>query len=472
MFDIFTEQSFILEFSLLLFHLVGILAALDAFLFVRSSQGVIAWALSLILFPYVALPIYLVFGRRKFQGFRRLARKMNEARCNVYNSSRVIDTASTHTYQSLERTVSSKFVIGNKLKLLTDGESFFNSLLTDIRAAKECIWLCFYLVRADNIGIALKNELLLARKRGVSVWFLYDELGSLFLSKSYLQELQEAGVEIVDFGTRKGSWNYFQLNFRNHRKIVLIDRSLAYVGGFNVGDEYLGRSRRYGQWRDTQLKLEGPAVSEIEAVFLADWSWATQKTFNLTPVTQKIVGSTEVLTVATGPIDELDRAVLFFLELINSAKERLWIASPYFVPNEAILEALNLAAMRGVEVRLLLPEKSDNILVSLAGLFFISEVSRHGVECYRYQSGFMHQKTALVDNKLAVVGTSNLDNRSLHLSFEINLVATNSNFISEIESMLETDFSNSRLILEPDLDSAPFYLRLGSGFARLFSPIL
>ena len=461
----------------ILLHIGGVIAAFDALFSVRTPQGALAWAIPLIFFPYGALLIYLVFGRRRFQGYRRLAKRMNESRRGISagvndKNKRAAGSLDDVFYKTLEKISGNYFVPGNALELLPDGALFFDSLLKAIREARESVSLCFYIVRSDEIGIALKNELLAARKRGVTVLFLYDELGSLFLPKSYVQELRDAGAMMVDFGTRQGRWNFFQMNFRNHRKIAIVDRRIAYVGGFNVGDEYVGRSRKPRGWRDTQVKVEGPAVADIEAVFQADWNWATQTTSQLQPIELSPVGVVPVLTVPTGAIDDTDRCLLFFLELINSAKQRLWIASPYFVPEDEILSALSLAAMRGVDVRLLIPKKNDSLLVAMAALYYISQVARYGVKIFRYNETFMHQKVWVVDSDLAIIGTTNMDSRSIRLSFEINLVAAEKDFVAKVSSMLEKDFTGSTIVADPSMEKLPFRLRLAASVARLFSPVL
>ena len=251
----------------------------------------------------------------------------------------------------------------------------------------------------------------------------------------------------------------------------MIDHRIAYVGGFNIGDEYIV-SEALGVWRDTQLCVTGPAVLAIESIFRADWVWATQTTPKLELEKPERSGNVPVLTVATGPTDERERCLLFFLELIASASRRLWLATPYFVPDDSIIQALKLAALRGVDVRIIIPKKSDFRLASYAALSYLPELQRDGVKVYRYLSGFMHQKVALVDNRIAAIGSANLDNRSLRLAFEIILAATGEEIVSAVENMLNQDFKKCELMPAFSLADLPIRKRVIAIFARLLSPIL
>lgn len=462
-------------------HVLGILAAIDAVFSTRSSQAAIAWAISLFLFPFGVLPLYLVFGRLRFYGYKRILKRMAKVRRSYLQERQSAavghkdDSASLRDQgrYALENIAGTFFTTGNRVALLTDGQQFFDSLFKRIRAAKSHIYLCFYLLRDDQIGQSLKQELIAAAARGVKVWFLYDQLGSILLSKKYVRELIAGGVEAVNFETRKGWWNLFQLNFRNHRKIVVIDSTTASVGGFNVGDEYLGRSKDLGYWRDTQIEIEGPAVRDIELVFLADWAWALQSFPNIArQKSLQACGGASVLTTATGATEEKNRCLLTFLELFSQAESRLWISTPYFVPDEALLQALNLCAMRGVDVRLIVPQRSDNILVDFAALFYLTQVAEHGVKIYRYTKGVLHGKAVLVDDKLLTVGSANLDNRSLRLNFEIMVTASDPALLAEGSAMFEKDFSNSRLLKDSELKNLPWYSRIASNVAKLLSPVL
>ncbi|MFQ5551913.1 MAG: cardiolipin synthase, partial [Gemmatimonadales bacterium] len=299
------------------------------------------------------------------------------------------------------------------------------------------------------------------------------EIGSHKLSRGYLSELRDAGVEIRPFHTRQGFGNRFQLNFRNHRKIVVVDGRTAHVGGHNVGDEYLGKNPKMGHWRDTHVKVEGPAALAVQLSFIEDWYWATRQVPELNWVPQAADGEdVNVLVLPSSPADTLETAGLLFAHAINSANRRIWISSPYFVPDHAIMSALQLASLRGVDVRVLIPDKSDHYLVYLAAFSYFDEAKHTGVKFYRYQDGFLHGKVALVDDVTSAVSTANLDNRSFRLNFEITLVFVDTAVAAQVEEMFLEDFSRSRQMVPGEYDATSFWFKLAVRFARLTAPIL
>jgi cardiolipin synthase len=338
--------------------------------------------------------------------------------------------------------------------------------------ARHYVLIQFYIVHDDQIGRAIQACLIERAKQGVRVYFLYDELGSHDLTDAYKNELEAAGVEIRPFNTRKGPGNRFQINFRNHRKNVIVDGRVAWVGGHNVGDEYLGRDPKIGNWRDTHVRIEGPAAAGAQLSFLEDWYWATNRHLEVDWTMYAAEGGeANVLVMPTGPADELESAALMYTQAINTAKERIWIASPYFVPDEGVVHALQLAALRGVDVRLLIPDKSDNRLVDLAAASFFDDLANVGAKFYRYKDGFLHEKTMIVDDLAACVGTANFDNRSFRLNFEITAIIAEPDFIEEMAKMFEADFEKSRLMRAGEYDDKSFWFRLAVRLSALSAPI-
>jgi cardiolipin synthase len=279
-------------------------------------------------------------------------------------------------------------------------------------------------------------------------------------------------VSIRPFGSNRRWRNPFQINFRNHRKIVVVDGRVAYVGGLNVGDEYIGRDPGFGPWRDTHVRLEGPAVHAVQLAFLEDWYWAAQETppLDWTPRPVSPNGQ-NVLVLPTGPADELETCGLFFVHMINAAQQRLWITSPYFVPDPQVMCALQLASLRGVDVRIMLPEHADHLLVYLSSFSYLEEAEQADVKIYRYQPGFMHHKVILVDDHLAAVGTANLDNRSFRLNFEITVLVDDHGFAAQVEEMLRRDFQQCERAHAEDLLQRSFWFRVAVRVARLMSPL-
>ena len=306
------------------------------------------------------------------------------------------------------------------------------------------------------------------------VTFLYDEVGSYDLPQAYLDEMRSAGIEAVNFHSRKGPKNRFQINFRNHRKIVLVDGVTCWVGGHNVGDDYLGKGKKFPHWRDTHLKITGPATLAVQLCFLEDYHWATNTLLELDwQSALKEKGDSPILVIPSGPADKLETAGLMFIHAINSAQERIWIASPYFVPDQSIVAALELAALRGVDVRILIPDESDHKIVYLAAFSYIRKFDQFpNIRFYRYTKGFMHQKAMLIDDHTAAVGTANFDNRSFRLNFELTVLVPDRTFNSEVAEMFKEDFRHSRIMQPGEVEEKPYWFKLLVRLARLSAPML
>jgi cardiolipin synthase len=277
-------------------------------------------------------------------------------------------------------------------------------------------------------------------------------------------------VAIFPFATQRRS-NRFQLNFRNHRKIVVVDGWLGFVGGLNVGDEYLGLKPPLAPWRDTHLQLSGPAVLDLQRSFAVDWHWVTGDLPPMLPA-RPAQGSVHTLIAATGPADPQETCSLFFTVAINAARRRLWLTTPYFVPDQAVISALRLAVMRGVDVRVLIPSRPDHHTVFLASTLHVYDAINAGIHIYRYQPGFVHQKVILIDDDTASIGSMNLDDRSFRLNFEIAALNVDQAFAGDVERMLVEDFSRAVEVTRDEYRKAPYLRRLAMHVARLFDPIL
>jgi cardiolipin synthase len=476
-----TEGFFtIIAIVVSLVELFGIIAAVHAIMNARTSQGAIAWGISLVTFPWLAIILYAIFGRNKFKGYVLLRNLRDKSIQHIIDSSqseavekKLICEELTTSEIALTRLANLPMTRFNKSRLLLNGEETFRSIFDGIESAKEYILVQFYIVQDDGLGRELKTRLIQKAREQVKVYFLYDEIGSYKLTESYIREMRKEGIEISAFHTTKGKANHFQLNFRNHRKIVIIDGKLAYIGGHNVGDEYVSRHPKFGTWRDTHVKLEGPVVKDVQFCFTQDWYWATTRIPDLKWDLKKAEnGSEKILLIASGPADAFDTCSLMFVHAIHMARERLWIASPYFVSDTQVLSALKLAVLRGVDVRILIPEKPDHRTVYLASFSYYENTLPFGIKIYRYTKGFMHQKVLIVDSTCAAIGTSNLDNRSFRLNFELTLLNFDSSFIKKVEDMLREDFSCSRPVELTDYTRRSFFFKLAVRSARLLSPIL
>jgi cardiolipin synthase len=464
--------------ALLLFYGVGILHVLHALMHVRTSQGTIAWVISLLTIPFLAIPMYWLLGRTRFSqnvgGRRENDSRLHKLATDMHQRLRgyEVDLPEDDAFERAARLLGGlPFTRGNDLELLIDGEKTFARIFEAIQEARSYLCVNFFIVKNDTLGTRFQQALIERARAGVKVYFLFDEIGSHKLPRRYLNALKQAGVECHSFGINRHWWSRFQLNFRNHRKIVISDGKTAFIGGLNVGDEYLGRDQRFGEWRDTHLKLRGPAVQSIQLVFLEDWFWAAGRIPDLDWETDAQAADQVAAVIPTGPADPADSWQLIVAEAANSARQRLWIASPYFVPDEGVLTALQAAAIRGVDVRLLIPERADQILVWLSAFSYYEQSIPFGVKLFRYHKGFLHQKVMLIDDRLAAVGTANLDNRSFRLNFEITAFSTDRAFVGEVAEMLATDFGYSVEAKVEGFTGKPFLFRAACRAARLLAPI-
>jgi cardiolipin synthase len=428
--------------------------------------------------PFLAIPLYWLLGRNKFSGYVR-ARRGNDADLRKISSEMhrrlrqyAVDLPEDDVFErAAEELGGLPFTRGNELDLLIDGKETFDRLFAEMAKAKEYICVNFYIVKNDRVGAKFQQALIERAKAGLKVYFLFDEIGSHKLSSTFLGELRDAGVQCESFGANRRWWSRLQLNFRNHRKIVVIDGEMAFMGGLNVGDEYLGRDKKYGAWRDTHLLLKGPAVEAVQLVFLEDWFWACDEVPKLSWHEKALSANQVAAIIPTGPADPVESWKLLVSEAANISRERLWITSPYFVPDDGVMSALQLAALRGVDVRIMLPERADHLLVWLSGFSFYEQAIPYGVKLFRYQRGFLHQKVMLIDKRIATVGTANFDNRSFRLNFEITAFVSDGKFIGEVEKMLTADFERCVEVAVEEFTEKPFLFRVLCRAARLTAPV-
>ncbi|PSB92046.1 cardiolipin synthase [Candidatus Pandoraea novymonadis] len=467
-------------FGIGVLHVIGIMAAIHAVMTVRTSQGSIAWAVSLTTIPYFTLIPYLFLGRSTFLGYVEARRACNQLMRSQFGE--IISTgpspplaANIHPeFRALTTLTNMPFVAGNHVKLLINGHATFNAIFEAIGRARDYVIIQFFIIRDDKIGHELQQHLLSCAAAGVKVYFLYDRIGSYDLPRRYCEILMAGGVIVREFSAaRRGLFiNRFQLNFRNHRKIVVIDGIEAFVGGHNVGNEYLGEKFPLAPWRDTHISVTGPAVIGIQHTFAEDWHWSTGTVPLLNQTSLSMDSEMHCQVVPSGPSDQLETSSLFFVSVINAARERVWLTSPYFCPDEAVFTALRLAVLRGVEVRILIPSCADHRMVYEATQSYAHEAVRSGIKIYRYRHGFLHQKVVLIDDTAAAIGSANLDNRSFRLNFELMILTVDKHFAAEVSHMLMNDFSNSEIIERESFLFIAGWRRMLMRIARMFAPIL
>jgi Phosphatidylserine/phosphatidylglycerophosphate/cardiolipin synthases and related enzymes len=448
----------------LLLHALGVLAAAHALMHTRTPQGTIAWVLGLLLLPELTLVPYLFLGASRFHGYLRTHHSA------APRARAVPADDGTGRYAAMVAMQGRPFREGHRLRLLIDGDVTFDAILGAIAEARHTVLVQFFVFHDDGLGRRMQQALLERAAAGVRVCVLYDGVGSHDLPRHYVETLRAGGVAIHPFATHR--WrNRFQLNFRNHRKIVVVDGARAFIGGLNVGDEYLGLKPPLAPWRDTHLEIRGPAVADLQQLFADDWLWITGAPPPLHPA-PPADGDARVLVVASGPADPQETGSLFFAAAINAARRRLWLTTPYFVPDSAVRAALRLAVLRGVDVRVLIPARPDHRTVFLASTLHAHHALRGGVRVFRYQPGFLHQKVLLVDDDCAAVGSINLDSRSFRLNFEASALVLDRDFAGQVEAMLEADFAKARAVEAGEYLDAPYLRRVAMHVARLFDPLL
>jgi cardiolipin synthase len=464
---------------LAIFEIIGIISAVEAIMSTRTAPGAIAWSLSLITMPIIAVPAYWVLGRSKFEGYLE-ARRGHQAefddlvtrvKANM-DSSVVKFDARTPAFDALRDLSEMRLTRGNRAELLVDGQATFDSIIEGIGTAEKYVLVQFYIVHDDGLGRRLKDAMIERAKAGLEVVLLYDEVGS-DIPKAYRNELREAGAKVSAFNTTQGRQNKFQLNFRNHRKIVVVDGKTAWIGGHNVGDEYLGLDPVLTPWRDTHVRVDGPVAIQAQSVIASDWYWAQREILELSWEPHQIAGSDVIATtVPTGPADPLETAGMFFVHALNTAKDRIWITAPYFVPDDAIIKAMMLATLRGVDVRILVPGKADSLPVQMASYYYMELLEESKVKFFSHAPGFMHQKVMLIDDEVSVIGTHNFDNRSFRLNFEVAALIYDKDFTKEVEAMFEDDLAHCTPIDPSAFGEKSWFWRFGVRLCRLLAPIL
>ena len=468
------------------FQILGLISSVHAVLNTRTPQGAIAWAVSLNTVAVVAVPAYWVFGRSKFHGYVNAWRDASlsidddlERFRRQFDQFIVENPALVPEIKAVRELSDAEFVSGNTVELLIDGETTYDSIHAGIEQAESYIFFQFYIIRADETGDRFKAQLIRKAKEGIRVYVLYDELGSIDLPESWVTEIRQAGIRIIPFNTRQGPKNRFQLNFRNHRKIVVVDGKATWLGGLNVGDDYLGKDEKLTPWRDTHVRRYCSATLIAQTVFVSDWHWASRELIaglNWSPwVSEELLGGdngANVLVLQSGPADRYETASLFFTQALNLARQRIWIATPYFIPDEATMAALRLALLKGLDVRIITPELNDNWFVRNASNVYLKDLAGMGARIYFYEKGFMHQKTVLIDDRLALVGTVNFDNRSFRLNFEVTAALADRDLASEIEAMLEKDIAASNETTPDHFENLGIWERLKAHGSALLAPVL
>lgn len=477
----------ILTYLIILSLILNITLAISI-IFLERKNATSAWAWLLVLFfiPILGFILYLIFGKPIYRHRiftwdtkSRLGVKkaVNEQLISLEDKTFQFHHEEIEKYEDLIymhlRNDDAIFTQDNDVEIFTDGHDKFNRLIEDLEHAKDHIHLQYYIVRADGLGERIAEVLMRKAKEGVDVRFLFDDLGSRRLSNKYVKRLRRAGIQVEAFFPSKLMLN-LKINYRNHRKLAIIDGKIGYIGGFNVGDEYLGKSPKFGYWRDTHLRVEGSAVHSMQTRFILDWNQASRDDiyYDERYYMAEPVGNAGMQIVSSGPDQDWEQIKNGYIKMIMSAKEYVYIQTPYFIPDESLKDALQIAILSGVDVRIMIPNKPDHPFVYWATLSSSGELLNAGADIYIYQNGFMHAKTIVVDGKIASVGTANIDVRSFRLNFEVNAFIYDKKITKQLEQAFHEDIKLSTQMTKKLYAKRSIGIRFKESISRLISPVL
>lgn len=448
----------------------------------KSSVSVVAWCMTIVLMPLIGSLFYLLFGINRVDR-RTRSRQLSVERIGMrlpeWSQYDLLpgeeNNPQHHCLAELGfQTSGNRPMQGNTVEIYAETSVTLQAIEDAVNQAQQTIHLEYYIWQPDETGRRLRDMLIKKAKQGVKVRFLVDSLGSMRLKQVFLQPMREAGIEVATFLPGQSLRERWSVNLRSHRKIVVVDGQIGFTGGMNIGDEYLGRDPYLGYWRDTHLRLTGPSVLQLQQVFVEDWYFATGVEL-LTPEffpEPAELGDRTLQVIPGGPDQEQETFHTLYFSAINEAQARLCLATSYFVPTPALVMALETAALRGVRVRILLPQKSAHWLMVVSGRSYYESLLESGVEIYEYTGGLLHSKTITIDGNWSLVGSPNFDARSVQLNFEIGVAIFEPSLALILEEQFERDCTTAVRINLEQWRKRPLLHQLGEGFCRLFSPVL
>ena len=453
----------------------------------RSPFKTIAWILVLILLPVVGVIFYLFFGqeyrkqkifsRKGLQGLSTLRQLSSKQLREIEQTNLILDNdilEKENIIRLLLNNSSALLTTGNVLEILNNGEKTFETIFEAIKNAKHHVHLEYYIFSNDKIGNRLKDLLIEKCKQGIEVRIIVDDVGSWGLRKRFYSSLRKNGIEIYSFMSVRFPRLTSRVNFRNHRKIAIVDGKIGFIGGINIADRYIEGLPALGKWRDTHLKIEGDAVGTLQVIFSADWYFVSGK--NLTgnfffPRFSEAKG-VSVQVVAGGPDYDWENISQAYFAAISNARKRVLIVTPYLMPPPELLTALKTVALSQVDVRIIIPEKSDAVIPKWSSFSYVEELLEAGIRIFFYQNGFVHSKIMIVDDVFSTIGTTNFDFRSFETNFEVNAFIYNKKFTSELTNHFNTDLANSREIELSEWKLRPWHYKFRESLAHIIAPMM
>lgn len=443
----------------------------------RNPVKSLAWVTVLLLLPLVGMILYFFFGRN-IRNTRMISRR-NRRRLKRAERYRVVDVTKEGLNERSQQQIrlckslaNTQYYPGNDIRVYISGEPKFAALMADLRAAKEYINLQYYIFCDDRIGNQIAAILKEKARQGVTVRVIYDHVGSFKTRNRFWREMREAGVQVYPFFQVRLPIFGSRLNWRNHRKLVVIDGKVGYVGGMNIADRYLDGGKEFDMWRDAHLRVTGPVVRSLQYSFAVDWNFMGRPLIeDIAPETPE-TGTMGAQLVTSGPTSSWSNDELVYQRAIASAHKRIFIETPYFLPTDGLLKALQTAALSNVDVRIIMPLHSDSRMLNYASFSYIAECLRSGIKIYLYQQGMMHAKTLLVDDEMAAVGSTNFDFRSFEHNFEVNMFVYSRQFNQRMAEIFMSDLRHSKRVLISNWTKRPYTRKACESIVRLLSPIL
>ncbi len=455
----------------------------------RSANSIISWLLIFNVAPVIGLIFFILIGRKINQ---RKMYKIKESDIKLYENyirhdiekrsknKEYYNKENLDMINSLEGMGYAPYREGNEVKLFSDGEELFNDLIENLKKAEKSINIQFYIFRKDGIGTEILKVLEDKARQGIKVRFLYDSVGCRMLNRDKLKDFILAGGKVAEFFPSKIKPFNINMNHRNHRKIVVIDDCLSYVGGFNVGDEYIGKNPRFGYWRDSHVRINGPSSVDLNLRFLADWRYTAKESIDLEKEVinnikeVKEEGNKAIQIVGSGPNNNnLHEIKLSYVKMIQKAKRYVYIQTPYLIVDNSVSDSLKLAALGGADVRIMIPGKGDHPFVYWVNLYYAGELLKYGIKIYHYdKDAFLHAKTVVIDDNTTSVGTANMDMRSFELNFEVNAFIYSQEIAKEQRAAFEKDMAKSEELTLGLYEKRSNSVKFKEGFSKLFSGLL
>lgn len=445
----------------------------------RNAAKSLAWILALIFLPFVGLVLYMVFGQR----LRNATILSQQNREKLFNSNKLPDVdvdalpLSENNKQLIKmcnKFRSARFYPGNEVQMFIRGEDKFDSLINDIRSARKFVHVQYFIFRNDTLGRRMRDELVAAARRGIEVRLLYDDMGCFTVGRKFFREMQQQGVELRAYMRIFQIRPAWRINYRNHRKIVVIDGNVGYIGGMNVADRYVNGDRDLS-WRDTHIRIEGPAVHGLQMSFAVDWCYESKNLLSDEKYFPKLspFGEKGVQIVMSGPTGGWDTIAMMCEKIVSMAHDYVYIQTPYFLPTDSLVYALQVAALSGVDVRVMIPSRTDWVVMRWGSFSYISQMLSAGVKVYLYQPGMLHAKTIVADDELVSIGSANFDFRSFEHNFETNALVYGNDLALQVKDDFMNDMQHCTLIdnLE-EWRKRPLWHKMCESIVRLVSPVL